>query len=369
MNCAYMAPLAEAVRTAGIAAIDRRADPSQITPDDFFAESDRVRRLFSQVINAPDPNRVAIVPSVSYGLAVAARNAQTERGGNIVVLDEQFPSNVYTWQRLCADRGLELRSVAAPPQTVRGRAEIWNSRLLASIDSKTAIVAVPHVHWTDGTRFDLLGVRERSEACRAILVVDGTQSIGSMPFDVQNIRPDVVVCAGYKWLLGPYSTGLAYFGPAFDHGIPIEENWIARLGSEVFSELVNYQSEYQPGALRYDVGERSNFTLLPMLAAGLKVILGWTIPEIQTYCRTLTAELTRTLRARGYWIEDDHFRGSHLFGVRPPHTVDVRRLAEHLQERQVAVSVRGNSIRVSPHLYNNPTDTDALLNALDQFPL
>ena len=127
LNCAYMAPLAEAVRYAGIAAIDRRADPSQITPDDFFEESDRVRHLFSQVINTPDPNRVAIIPSVSYGLAVAARNARTERGGNIVVLDEQFPSNVYTWQRLCADRGLELRSVAAPPQTVHGRAEIWLS--------------------------------------------------------------------------------------------------------------------------------------------------------------------------------------------------------------------------------------------------
>ncbi len=369
LNCAFMAPLAHAVRAAGIAGIDRRATPHLISPHDFFEESDLVRCLFSRLVNISDPNRVAIIPSVSYGLATVAHNAPVERGGNIVIVAEQFPSNVYTWRRLCAERGLELKVVEAPepePEpTGGGRATAWSARLLEAIDHRTAVVALPHVHWTDGTLFDLVRIGERARDCHALLVVDGTQSVGALPFDVEQIRPDALICAGYKWLLGPYSVGLAYLGPVFDHGTPLEENWIARRGSEVFGDLVRYRDEYQPAAIRYDVGERSNFTLLPMLAAALELVLGWTVPAIQDYCRALTTDLTRTLRDRGYWIEEDRWRGGHLFGVRVRASVDTARLAERLRTRQVAVSLRGDAIRVAPYLYNDASDTDALLDALD----
>ncbi len=365
LNCAYMAPLAVAVRAAGIRGIDRRTAPHLIRPEDFFDESDHLRCLFSRVVNAPDPKRVAIVPSVSYGLAAVARNVPAARGDNVVVLEEQFPSNVYVWRRLCAERGLELRTIEAPPRDARGRALEWNIRLLSSIDRRTALVSVPHVHWADGTRFDLERVGERARDCDALLAVDGTQSVGAMPFDVQRVRPDALVCAGYKWLLGPYSTGLAWYGPAFDHGTPIEENWITRRGSEAFAELVRYRDEYQPAALRYDVGERSNFVLLPMLAAALELVLEWTVPAIQDYCRALTDPLARTLRERGHRVEEPRWRGGHLFGVRVRESVDRARLAERLHERQVAVSFRGDAVRVAPHLYNDADDTAALLDAIE----
>ena len=365
LNCAFMAPLARAVRTAGIAGIDRRATPHLINPSDFFEESDLVRSLFARLVNISDPNRVAIIPSVSYGLATVARNAPAARGGNIVIVEEQFPSNVYTWRRLCAERGLELKVVAAPTPSGDDRALAWGARLLAAIDHRTAVVALPQVHWTDGTLFDLVQVGDRARDCDALLIVDGTQSVGALPFDVARIRPDALVCAGYKWLLGPYSVGLAYLGPAFDEGTPIEENWITRQGSEAFADLVRYRDEYQPAALRYDVGERSNFTLLPMLTAALELVLQWTVPAIQGYCRALTRDLTHTLRERGYLIEEDRWRGAHLFGIRVRDSVDIARLAERLRARHVAVSMRGDAIRVAPHLYNDASDTDALLDALD----
>ena len=365
LNCAFMAPLALAVRAAGIEGIDRRATPHRINPPDFFKESNLVRCLFARLVNISDPKRVAIIPSVSYGLATVARNATVERGDNIVILEEQFPSNVYTWHRLCAERGLELKVVQAPERTDGQRAVTWSTRLLAAIDHRTAVVALPQVHWTDGTLFDLERVSDRARECHALLVVDGTQSVGAFPFDVERIQPDALICAAYKWLLGPYSIGLAYFGPVFDQGTPLEENWITRRGSEAFSDLVHYRDEYQPAAGRYDVGERSNFTLLPMLAAALQLVLEWTVPAIQDYCRALTTELTGTLRERGYWIEEDQWRTGHLFGIRVRDSVDTSRLAKRLQERQVAVSSRGDAIRVAPHLYNDSTDTEALLDALD----
>ena len=365
LNCAFMAPLAVAVRAAGIRGIDRRTTPHLIRPEDFFEESDRLRGLFARLVNASDPNRAAIVPSVSYALAAVARNAPAAPGGNVVILEEQFPSNVYVWRRLCAERGLELRTVEAPPPDAPGRAPAWNARLLSSIDRRTAVVSVPHVHWADGTLFDLERVGERARDCDALFVVDGTQSVGAMPFDIRRIRPDALVCAGYKWLLGPYSLGLAYYGPAFDQGTPIEENWITRRGSEALDELVRYRDEYQPAALRYDVGERSNFVLLPMLAAALELVLEWTVPAIQDYCRALTEPLALTLRERGHWVEEPRWRGGHLFGVRVRDDVDRTRLVDRLRERQVAVSFRGEAIRVAPHLHNDADDAAALLDAVE----
>ena len=364
LNCAYMAPLAHAVRSAGIAGIDRRATPHLIRPRDFFEESDVVRSLFSRIVNAPDPNRIAIVPSVSYGLATVARNVRATAGDNIVVLEEQFPSNVYAWRRLCAEQGLTLRTVASPPHQHSGRAVEWNARVLTAIDRRTAVVALPQVHWTDGTLFDLERVGQRARECRALFVVDGTQSVGALPFDTRRIQPDALICAGYKWLLGPYSTGLAYYGRAFDDGTPLEEGWITRRESENFADLVRYRDDYQNAAIRYDVGERSNFTLLPMLAAALELVLQWTVPAIQDYCRNVSTEVTQTLRERGYWVEEDEWRAAHLFGLRPADAGSTATLSDRLAARDVAVSLRGDAIRISPHLYNDSGDVEALLDAL-----
>jgi hypothetical protein len=111
-------------------------------------------------------------------------------------------------------------------------------------------------------------------------VVDGTQSVGALPIDVQKYRIDALVCGGYKWLMGPYSLGVAYLSEYFDDGIPLEESWMNRRGSDDFQRLVAYEPQYRPGAARYDVGEHSNFILLPMLTAALRQILAWEPAQI-----------------------------------------------------------------------------------------
>ena len=359
LNCAYMAPLSRAVEAAGVDGVRRKRVPTRISPEDFFRESRRVRELFARLVNSPEPNRIAIVPSVSYALATVALNTSRVAGGNIVVGKEQFPSNVYAWRSLCAEAGMELRTVAPPVESI-GRGEEWNRRLLEAIDERTSVVALGHVHWTDGTLFSLERLGARAREVGAALVVDGTQSVGALPFDVRRFQPDLLVCAGYKWLMGPYSIGVAYFGPRYDGGRPLEQNWISRAGSENFGGLVEYTDEYQPAALRYDVGERSNFILLPMLIAALEQVLGWRPEKIQEYCGALTDELVREARELGWAVEDEEWRASHLFGLRAPAGVQLSRVEQLLREHRVLLSRRGTALRVSPHLYNDAGDVEAL---------
>jgi selenocysteine lyase/cysteine desulfurase len=315
------------------------------------------------VIGADDARRVALMPSVSYGIATAARNVSCAPGQNVVIAAEQFPSNVYAWRRLARERGGELRTVASPV-AAPPRAEAWTGALLAAIDAATAVVALPQVHWTDGTRFDLEAIGARAREVGAALVIDGTQSIGAMDFALDRIRPDAVVCAAYKWLLGPYSLGFGWFGPRFDDGVPLEETWIARAGSENFQGLVDYRDEYQPGAARYDVGERSNFVLVPMALSSLALVLEWGPERIQRYVDALFGDVVREAAELGFLVEPRAGRGAHIFGLRVPAGTDLRALNEALQARNVFASLRGSALRVSPNVYNDEGDAEALIAAL-----
>ena len=363
LNCAYMAPASKRVADAGHRALSFLEAPSRLQTADFFEPSARVRRLFARLVKAPDADRVAIVPAVSYAMATVARNTPLAPGQTVVVVEEQFPSAVYTWRRGCRETGAKLRTVAAPA-TAGSRGEAWNAALLDAIDERTAAVVLPPLHWTDGLRFDLDAIGTRARAAGARFIVDGTQAVGALPFDVTHTRPDALICAGYKWLTGPYAIGVAWYGPAFDGGTPLEENWITRRGSDRFNELVNYRDDYQPGAIRYDVGERSNFVLLPMLEAALEQVLEWGPETVRTHTGALTRAAVERLRDLGCRVEDDRWRAGHLFGVRLPAGVDIPRLGRDLAARQVSVSLRGGAVRIAPHLYNDGGDLDALIDVL-----
>ncbi|MGH7481705.1 MAG: aminotransferase class V-fold PLP-dependent enzyme [Longimicrobiales bacterium] len=366
LNCAYMSPLARRVEQAGVAGVRRKRDPTTIAAADFFTEADRARALFARLVNAADAARVAVVPSVSYAVATAIRNLDVRAGRNVVVAAEQFPSNVLGWRSLCQRRGAELRTVSPDACAPPGRAELWNARLLEAIDESTAVVALPHVHWTDGTRFELEAIGRRAREVDAAFIVDGTQSVGALPFDVAGVRPDLLVAAGYKWLLGPYGLGLAWLGERFDGGVPLEETWLGREGSEDFRALVDYRDTYRPGAERYDMGERSSFHLMPMLVAALELLLEWGVPAIQDHCRGLADRICAGAAELGFTAEHETGRASHLFGLRGPAGLENDEVRGALERRRVIVSLRGSAIRVSPHVYNDEADADALIEALGE---
>lgn len=212
--------------------------------------------------------------------------------------------------------------------------------------------------------FDLIAIRKRANEVGALLIIDGTQSVGALPFDVEKVHPDALICAGYKWLLGPYSIGLAYYGEYFDEGKPVEENWINRKNSENFTGLVNYETNYQSGALRYEVGEHSNFMLVPMLLKALEQLNMWKPENIQEYCRAITKRTIDELVEMGFWIEDEAYRTSHLFGIRLPLELELQKVKEHLLKEKIYVSYRGDAIRISPNVYNTKDDLKKLLTTL-----
>lgn len=355
-NCAYMSPLMKQVQEAGVRGVMRKSSPWKMKPDDFFTESRTAKSLFARLINA-DTDDIALVPAASYGMSVAANNLPISAGQKILMLEEQFPSNVYCWQELAKRNNAEIITVPIPAD------DDWTTAILERLTADVAIAALPNIMWTDGNTLDLITIAARLRELGASLALDVTQSLAALPLDVKKIKPDFLTCATYKWMLGPYSCGFLYVAPRWQDGVPLEHNYISRKGSEDFSKLVDYQSEFQPGADRYDVGERANFALMPMVIAALTQILEWTPEAIQETLSHTTSKIAARGHELGLSSVRPEFRAGHFLGLRFPGGIPDDLLPRMIADN-IYGSVRGSSLRITPHLFNNDQDIERLFDLL-----
>jgi selenocysteine lyase/cysteine desulfurase len=355
-NTATLSPQLHRVREAGEAALERRGRPWTIASDDWFSGAERLRTLFGELIGG-DAEGVALVPATSYGFAVAARNLALRRGERVLVLAEEYPSGIYTLRAAARASGAEIVTVHRVP------GQTWADAILDVLDEHVGVVSAPNVHWTDGAWVDLETVSRRAREVGARLVVDGSQSIGAVPLDVATLRPDFVMSVGYKWLLGPMGVSYLYVAEEHRGGEPLEQNWIAREGSEDFARLVDYRDEYQPGARRFDVGQRTNFELLPMAIAALEQLHSWQVVRVAE----ALSRVTGTIAARATDLDLDPLpagqRGPHVLGVRLPESIrsDV---VPRLAAMDCFAALRGETLRIAPHLHVTDADVDRLMDAL-----
>jgi len=141
---------------------------------------------------------------------------------------------------------------------------------------------------------------------------------------------------------------------------------MTRPNSERFDRLTNYEEGYKPGAIRFDVGQSSNFIFLPMLDEALGQLLEWGVEEVQEYGRKLGAPLIEHFLEKGASVDEENHRAYHLMGLQLPAGTNGETLVSELQARNVFVSLRGNNIRISINVFNTEEDVQELINALDQ---
>ncbi|MEA3008742.1 MAG: hypothetical protein QOJ91_434 [Sphingomonadales bacterium] len=354
LDCAKMSPLSRSAVEAGRRGLERKAHPWEIAARHFFDESESVRGLFARLIGA-SADDVAIVPSVSYAMATVMANVPMAAGQKIVTLAEDFPSGIL------AARALAQRAEGRVVTVARPEEGSWAAAILDSIDGSTALVVAPHTHWVCGTMIDVEAVGRRCRSVGAALVLDTTQSTGALPLDLAAVDPDYLIATSYKWLMGPYSLGFLYVAPRHQQGRPLEEAWIVRKGAHDFRSLSDYEQEFAAGARRFDMGERANFALLPVAGAAIGQLLEWGVGEIAQSLGAMTASIEDRLAERG--VTGQEGRAPHFLSVRFPGGLP-EGIEERLAAAGVHVSLRGERMRITPHLYNDQADAERLFSAL-----
>jgi selenocysteine lyase/cysteine desulfurase len=355
-NAAQIGPMPRRGVAAGKAAFEAKARPWTRTIADAFFNAPEATRAKAAALFGVGADSVAIVPAASYGLSVAARNLKLEAGQDILVLSDQFPSNVYTWRTLAARDGASLRTVSRAP------GQSWTEALLSAIGPKTGLVACGALNWIDGGRIDLEAVGQAVRETGGALVLDLTQSLGVMEFNAGRVQPDFAVAAGYKWLLGPYTLGYLYVAPRHLEGEPLEENWINREGSQDFSQLIDYRDGYQAGARRYDMGERSNHQLVPAALETLTVLEEIGLDAAAHHIASINEALIEAAKAFGLRA-DVPDRAPHYLSLGLPSDAPAD-LAARLDAHGVKVSQRGPRLRVAPHIYCDEEDVARFATAL-----
>jgi selenocysteine lyase/cysteine desulfurase len=359
LNCAAHTPLLNSVRQAGLEGLDRKYHPWDMDITVPPAEAEQLRGLFASLIGA-GADDVAIVNSTSYGIETAARNLELAAGQRIVVIQEQFPSNVFSWRHLARERGAELCFVDRPLD------DDWTSAVLAELDKTVAIAALPPCHWSDGSRLDLVAIGARCRELDIAFVVDATQVIGAMPFNVSEVQPDFVACSAYKWLLCPYTLAFLYAAPHRQNGTPLEFHRWNHTAPSAIATNMGYPEDYNTGARRYDMGEVNNFINLPMAIQALSQLITWTPVAIQEYLLPLTEAVATQARIRGWTVPADGRRVGHFIGMVPPAALQDDLVPRLMAEENIHVSQRGKGVRVSPHLFNDMDDIERLFQALDK---
>lgn len=357
-NCAYNSPLLKKSVTALQKGVVSKSHPWERMPNDFFDDADAIRNLAAELFGG-DADGYAIIPAVSYGMSTVARifEPKLKSGDEILLMDEDFPSVVLPFQRVANETGAKLTTVKTPND---GN---WTNAIIAAINKNTKIVSIASCHWTNGAYIDLKAVSEQCKKLGAVLAVDATQTLGAAPFSMDEVQPDFLIAAGYKWLLCPYGFSIMYVHEKWRNERPLEETWIAREQADNFANLVNYNPNYMAGARRFEVGQKCTPTILPGAIEALKQIKEWGIENIAETLATINKSIASELNDLGFKLPPDHLRNPHMFGAVLPKKYKGDILTS-LKNQNIYISQRGNALRFAPHVYINHYDINRLIETI-----
>lgn len=361
LNAASYSPLPLRTLEAGRAAVGRKGTPWTL-PTSFAGEQhERARRAAARLINA-DASDIALISSISYGVATAAKLLTVERGTRVIVLEDDHSSPVLEWRSRAEAQGFSV-------EAVRPDDGDWTSAVLAAIERPGAppvgLASISSVHWSDGGMIDIEKVGATLRRHGAKFLIDATQSAGVLALDVKQLDPDFVIFPTYKWLLGPYGRAFLYVAKRHQDGIPLEQTSGGRRNVRADNKVYFTDLDYVGDARRFDMGERDHFISLDMAAIGMEMMADWGASDVAARTLMLTERIAEGLRGRGVGLPDPRFRAPHILSLGFDKGMPAR-LVESLATEGIYVVPRLGRLRISPHVYNDEEDADRIVAALGQ---
>ncbi|AIC18958.1 MULTISPECIES: aminotransferase class V-fold PLP-dependent enzyme [Pseudomonas] len=319
---------------------------------DWMALEQRLRERLMRLLNAPSTDDIALVKNTSEALSFVAFGLSWEKGDQIVISDEEFPSNRIVWEAL-ASQGVEVLQVSLKGDDPEGA-------LLAACGPRTRLMAISAVQFASGLRLDLQRLGAGCKQQNVLFCIDAIQQLGAQPFDVQAYQCDFAMADGHKWMLGAEGLGVFYCRSELRAQLKLHE-----FGWHMLEHMGDYsRSEWEPAksARRFECGS-PNMLGAMALEASLSLL-----EEVgMEHVATLIAE-------RVQWLQDglNAIPGVRLHTPLNPARrggifsfsidgIDNQAVYEALQQQQVVCIPRGPGVRFSPHFYTEKRVIDETL--------
>jgi selenocysteine lyase/cysteine desulfurase len=354
LNHAALCPISTAVTSRMDAHLRDAAEHAIVHIDTWEQSLEKVRADASRLIGAA-PAEVAFVRNTSHGLSLVASGLAWRQGDNVLcATTEEYPSNVYPWQRLAA-RGVELRPVPAP----EGRVEV--DAFARAGDGRTRLVAISSVQYATGWRTDLAELGRLCASRDWLLCVDGIQSVGILPLEVKAAGVHFLSADSHKWMLGLPGIGIFYVDAALAATLePPLLGWRSMKDAFNFDQV---KLDPRADALRFEEGNLP-YALIAGMGASIEMLLEIGVDRARQRIFELNDHLVRRLQEHGHEVtsslEEPHRSGTITFR---PRQGSAQELVARLLERGVVVSCRRGQVRVSPHFYNVEDELDRIVDA------
>ncbi len=360
LNAASYSPLPLRTQEAGRAAVARKVQPWTLDAGFANEQHERARAAAARLINA-EASDIALIPSVSYGVATAAKLLTIPRGCRVIVLENDHSSPVLEWRTRAAAQGFAVETVSQPEDGD------WTSAVLAIIDRPGAppvgLASISSVHWSDGGLIDVDAVSAALKRQGAVLLIDATQSAGVLAMDVRRLDPDFVVFPTYKWLLGPYGRAFMYIAKRYQGGVPLEQTAHGRRDVRAENTIYFADLRYVGDARRFDMGERDHFISMEMAAIGMEMMAEWGTAAVAQRLSMLTERIAQRIGGLGVSAPDPALRAPHILSLGFRGAMPAG-LVEGLASEDIYVAARLGRMRVAPHVYNDELDADRFAAAL-----
>jgi cysteine desulfurase/selenocysteine lyase len=358
LNTAHQGRLPRRAALALAEAVQWKLHPEMLaTPERFSEVPSRLRRALARVLGARE-DEIVLANSASYGLHLVANGLDLGPGDEVVVAANDFPSDILPWL-LLRDRGVTVRMIEPQDEV------LTPDEVEATLTHRTRVVCLTWVHSFSGRVVDLQGVGRACRSRGAWFVANGSQAVGAMPINVQGLPVDALVSVGFKWLCGPYGTGVCWLRPElFDVLRPTKLYWLSALtADDLAAPSLDLESVTPRRMGRLDVFRTANFFNHVPFTAALELLLELGIDEVAAYVDGLVVGLLDGIdRARFRLVSGQAVR-SPLVVVEPLREASGE-VFERLATAGVHVAHRRGRIRISPHLYNTPDEINRALELL-----
>jgi selenocysteine lyase/cysteine desulfurase len=360
LNAASYSPLPIRTLEAGRAAVGRKAAPWAVPASFANQQHERARAAAARLINA-EPSDIALIPSISYGVATAAKILAIPRGTRVIVLENDHSSPVLEWQMRADAQGFVVETVRQPDDAD------WTSAVLAAIERSGAppvsLASISSVHWSDGGLIDVDKVGAALRRQGAFFLIDATQGVGVLAMDVKRLDPDFVLFPTYKWVLGPYGRAFLYVAKRHQNGIPLEQTQSGRRNVRADNQIYFEDLRFVDNAHRYDMGERDYFISMEMASIGMEMMAEWGASSVVQRLMMLTERIAEGVRGIGVIVPDAQLRAPHILSLAFKGGMPAG-LVEGMASEGVYVAPRLGRMRISPHVYNDEADADRFVEVL-----
>ncbi len=307
-------------------------------------------------------DEIALLSTTTEGVNAVLNGLGLGAGDEVLTCNLEHSSVMVPCYQLRRRAGVDVTVVRSSAEEPAGEL----ARLFeAAISPRTKLVVLSHISYNRGTRLPMERIVSAAHDAGALVLIDGAQSAGQIALDVKALDADCYAFPAHKYLLGPDGVGALYIRPELVERI--EPAAVAHGASAYY----DFEGAFTP---RLDAMTKFELTthsgpLLAGVVAAAALLRETGLPAIEARLLELSTRLTAGLgRIAGVSIKsppDPALRSALVTFTVGDQGPNETCAALWQLRRVVGRVVNDRRVRLSLAIFNDESDVDAALEAID----